>query len=122
MAEPGVVTEPGVVAPGALLDVLWHQVLSRWDDADAHAAFLLAAQESGRLAEAAMRYRGMTGDRERSTVAESQLRAITALALAGLESLRTKAPGERRTFGYAALALGVFFVGVLMLLATALRR
>jgi hypothetical protein len=112
------VTEPEV----GVLDVLWHQLLSRWDDAEAHAAFLRAAQESGRLADAAMRYRGMSGDRERGKVAETQLVAITALALAGLELARTKAPSKRRIGGYAALGIGLFFVGLLVMLARALER
>ena len=105
-----------------MLDALWHQVLSRWDESDAHAAFLRAAQESGRLANAAMRYRGMSGDRERGAVAEAQLATITALALASLESARTEAPSRRRIGSIAALGLGLFFVGLLLLLAQALRR
>jgi hypothetical protein len=112
----------GGVDGAALLDALWHQVLSRWDESDAHVAFLRAAQESGRLADAAMRYRGMSGDRERGEVAEAQLAAITALALAGLESARSEVPSRRRIGGIAAVVLGVFFVGVLLLLAQALRR
>jgi hypothetical protein len=110
------VTEPEV------LDVLWHQLLSRWDDAEAHAAFLRAAQESGRLADAAMHYRSMKGDRERSQVAEAQLLAITAVALAGLELARTKMPSKRRIGGYAALGIGLFFVALLAMLARALVR
>jgi hypothetical protein len=110
------------VSEPEVLDVLWHQLLSRWDDAEAHAAFLQAAQESGRLADAAMRYRGMSGDRERSRVAESQLVAITALALSGLELARTKVPAKRRIGGYAALGIGLFFVGLLAMLARALVR
>lgn len=115
-------TEPGAPAPGALLDVLWHQLLSRWDDADAHAAFLQAARTGGRLADAAMRYRGMTGDRERGKTAEAQLLAITALALASLESARKTPPSKRRIGAYAALAIGIFFIGALLLLAGALHR
>lgn len=105
-----------------MLDVLWHQLLSHWDDAPAHAAFVSAAQESGRLADAAMRYRGMSGDRERGRVAETQLAAITVLALSSLELARTKPPSKRRIGGYAALGIGLFFVGLLAILARALER
>ena len=114
--------ESGAPAPGTVLDVLWHQLLSRWEDADAHAAFLQAAQASGRLADAALRYRAVAGDRERGGRAETQLAAITVLALASLETARQRPPPKRRLGAYAALAIGIFFIGALLLLVRALRR
>lgn len=92
----------------AALEALWKNVLDRWDDDKAHAAFLDHCQRSDQLAEAATRYRGMTGDRDRGTSAQKRLGAITALAFARLESSRSPPPAPRgRVTG---LVLVVFFV------------
>ncbi len=90
------------------LDALWKNVLDRWDEDKAHAAFLDYCQRSDQLAEAATRYRGMTGDRDRGPSAQKRLGAITALALARLEASRSAAPPPRgRALG---VLLVVFFV------------
>ncbi len=73
----------------AALEALWKNVVQRWDDDAAHGAFLEHCRASGRLDEAAVRYRGMAGDRERAAGAEKRLKAVALLALAQLETSRT---------------------------------
>jgi len=94
-------------------EALWKNVLDRWDDERAHGAFLELCQATDQLAEAAARYRGMKGDRDRSAVAEKRLAGIAIVALAKLEATRSKAPPPRRmgslilaaAFGLASMAV-----------------
>jgi len=71
----------------AAFEALWKNVLDRWDEERAHGAFLEHCQVSDQLAEAAARYRGMKGDRERGAIAEKRL--------AGLRSLRSPSSKPR---------------------------
>ena len=71
------------------LETLWKHALDHWDNEAAHRAFLEYCQKHGQLVEAAVRYRGMKGDPAKSALAEKKLTAITALALARLESARS---------------------------------
>jgi hypothetical protein len=98
----------------AAFEALWKNVLDHWDDDRAHGAFLEHCQHSDQLPEAAARYRGMKGDRERSAIADKKLAAVAIVALAKLEATRTKLPrSPRRTsslilaasFGLAAAGL-----------------
>ena len=104
----------------AAFDALWKNVLDHWDEERVHGAFLEHCQLTEQLPEAAARYRGMKGDRDRSVVAEKRLAGVAIVALAKLEATRsqpTRSP--RRTgslilaasFGLAAVAL----LGYLML-------
>jgi hypothetical protein len=95
-------------------EALWKNVLDKWDEERAHGAFLEHCQATDQLAEAAARYRGMKGDRDRSAVAEKRLAGVAIVALAKLEATRSKLPqAPRRTgswilatsFGLAALGL-----------------
>jgi hypothetical protein len=95
-------------------EVLWKNVLDRWDEDRAHGAFLEHCQVTDQLAAAAARYRGMKGDRERGTVAEKRLAGVAIVALAKLEATRTRpSPSSSRTgalvfataFGLATAAL-----------------
>lgn len=101
------------------LEILWKHVLDHWDDEKAHRAFLEHCREHDRLPEAAVRYRGMKGDHARGAVAERKLVAITALALARLESARS--PDRRRQGRWVGYLLIAFFlagtVGLLAYLA-----
>jgi hypothetical protein len=90
------------------LEALWKHALDHWNDDAAHGAFLEYCQRADRLVEAAVRYRGMTGDRDRSQVAEKRLSSVALLALAQLESARSRAPRARSNAG--ALALIAFFL------------
>ena len=99
----------------AAFEALWKSVLDRWDDERAHGAFLEYCQATDRLAEAAARYRGMKGDRDRSAVAEKRLAGIAIVALAKLHATRTVVARPGRRIGGLILAgcLGLAAVGLL---------
>lgn len=83
-----------MVAPDPTLEVLWKRVLDDWEDEATHSAFVDYCQRTGRLVDAAVRYRGMCGDRSRAPASEKKLKAIALLAMAELEVVRQD---ERRT-------------------------
>jgi len=99
-------------------EALWKSVLDRWDEDRAHGAFLDYCGATDQLAEAAARYRGMKGDRDRSAVAEKRLAGIAIVALAKLEATRSPTPRRRSTgslilataFGLAAVALVAYLL------------
>lgn len=99
-----------------VLDALWKNVVDRWDDDDAHRAFIDHCQQSDQLVEAAVRYRGMSGDRERGEQAQKRLSAIAVLALARLETLRTREQRQPSRAG-AYLLIVVFVAASIGLLA-----
>jgi hypothetical protein len=90
------------------LEALWKRVVDHWDDDAAHAAFLEQCRASGKLVEAAVRYRGMVGDHARSIVAKKKLDAVLFLAMAELDTSRSR--GLRRATHAASYALIAFFV------------
>ena len=96
-------------------EALWKSVLDRWQDERAHGAFLEYCQETSQLAEAAARYRGMKGDRDRSAAAEKRLAGIAVVALAQLHSTRSPAARPGRRVGSLILAgcFGLAAVGLL---------
>lgn len=98
------------------LETLWKHALDHWDNDAAHRAFLEYCQKHGQLVEAAVRYRGMKGDHARGAVADKKLTAITALALARLESARRP---ERKKQGrlLGIVLVLVFIAGTVGLLA-----
>ena len=99
-----------------VLEALWKNVVDRWDDDAAHSAFIDHCRQSDQLVEAAVRYRGMAGDRERAMLAQKKLNGIAVLALARLESLRTREKREpTRTTAYVLIA--VFIAASVGLLA-----
>ncbi len=77
-------------APDPTLEALWKNVLDRWDHDPAHHAFLDHCQRVERLDEAAVRYRGMKGDRDRGPGAEKRLNAVLLLAMSKLEVSRER--------------------------------
>lgn len=99
----------------AAFEALWKTVLDRWSDDRTHGAFLEYCGASDQLAEAATRYRGMKGDRDRSEIAEKRLAAIAVIAIAKLEATRSPARPKGRSAGYLLLAaaLGAGIVGLL---------
>jgi len=101
-------------------EALWKSVLDHWDDERRHGAFLEYCQTSERLAEAAARYRGMKGDRDRSAVAEKRLSGIAIIALAQLHATRSKVAPSGRRVGNLILAgcFGLAAVGLLAYLMT----
>ncbi len=104
----------------AAFEALWKHVLDHWDEERTHAAFLEHCQATDQLAEAAARYRGMKGDRDRSAVAEKRLAGIAFIALAKLEASRTAKPRSERNLGglILAAAFGLAAVGLLAYLVS----
>ena len=100
----------------AAFEALWKSVLDRWDDERTHGAFLEYCQTTDQLAEAAARYRGMKGDRDRSAVAEKRLAGIAIVALAKLHATRSPAARSGRRIGALVLA-GCFGLAAAGLLA-----
>jgi hypothetical protein len=104
----------------AAFEALWKHVLDHWDEDKAHSAFLEHCRNAGQLAEAASRYRGMTGDRERGPSAQKRLQGVLVLAMAALELTRSPRPVSKSSA--SSLLLIVFFVaatlGLLALLYT----
>lgn len=85
------------------VEALWKNVLDHWDEDKAHGAFLETCRERGKLAEAAARYRGMAGDRERGPDAERRLKSVLAIAMASLETARTPETTVKRRAGTLAV-------------------
>ncbi|MBN1612525.1 MAG: hypothetical protein JW940_38195 [Polyangiaceae bacterium] len=102
-----------------VLAALWKRVVERWEDEQAHAAFLEHCRATDQLVEAAVRYRGMTGDRDRSEAAQKRLQGVTVLALAQLEASRTSARQLHRQAG--RLILIVLFTAASVALLAYLR-
>jgi hypothetical protein len=100
----------------AAFEALWKTVLDHWEEEPAHGAFLEYSGRTEQLAEAAARYRGMRGDRERSQLAERRLASIAAVAFAKLEATRSKTPAAGRRVGSLALIV-TLALAVLGLLA-----
>jgi hypothetical protein len=97
-----------------VLDSLWKKVLDDWESDATHGTFLEYCQKSDQLLEAAVRYRGMAGDRTRGPSAEKRLSAISLLAVANLEASRTtpRTPmSSTRT-----MIVVLFFVGSILAL------
>jgi len=97
-----------VKAPDAALDALWKHVLEHWDNDAAHRAFLDYCHDHEALDEAAMRYRGMKGDRDRGPGAEKRLTAVLMLAMSKLEVHRTEPKAASSSL--TKLVLIVFFL------------
>jgi hypothetical protein len=100
----------------AAFEALWKSVLDRWQDERAHGAFLEYCQVTNQLAEAAARYRGMKGDRDRSAIADQRLAGIAIVALAQLHATRSPAPRPSRRFGNLML-IACFALAAIGLLA-----
>lgn len=102
--------------PDPALEALWKNVLDHWEHAPAHHAFLDYCQSHEALDQAAVRYRGMTGDRDRGPAAEKRLGAVLALAMSKLEV--TRAEPKAASSALTKLLLIAFFVaGSLVVLA-----
>ncbi len=72
------------------LEALWKNVVDHWDSDAAHGTFLQHCQSAEQLAEAAARYAGMRGDRERGPSAQKHLDAVAVLAASSLLAARTE--------------------------------
>jgi hypothetical protein len=88
------------------LEALWKNVLDNWENDKAHGEFLRHCQSTEQLAEAAMRYAGMRGDRDRGDDAKKRLEAVTLLATTSLLSTRSgRTAGLPKWFTVAVLML-----------------
>lgn len=101
------------------LEAMWKKVIDDWENDRAHEAFLRHCQSTDQLLEAAVRYRGMTGDRNRGPTAEKRLKGVAVLAMARLESQRTTHRRARRHAGRLVLILFFFSASVALLLYAA---
>ena len=95
-------------APDPVLEALWKNVLDNWDNDAAHHAFLDHCQRGEALDEAAVRYRGMKGDRDRGAAAEKRLGAVLILAMSKLEVSRAEPKAASSTV--TKLLLIAFFL------------
>jgi hypothetical protein len=109
-----------VKAADPALETLWKNVLDRWDQDAAHHAFLDHCQRHESLDEAAVRYRGMKGDRERGPGAEKRLAAVLMLAMSKLEVSRVE-PKTGSSLATKLVLILFFLVGSLVVLRYLLR-
>jgi hypothetical protein len=90
----------------AVLEALWSRALDSWSDPRAHVALLEHAVRAEALPELASRYRALTSDPARATIAQQRLEAIVAAAMSMLQA--TKAPPPPKVPAAITLsALGV---------------
>jgi hypothetical protein len=89
------------------LEALWKNVIDHWDDDKAHALFMERCQMSEMLGEAAARYAGMRGDRDRGASAVKRLEAVALLAQLALA--RTKQAGKPVLPRWFNVAVLLFF-------------
>ena len=98
------------------LELLWKNALDHWNDDKPHAAFLTYCQHTDQLAEAAACYKRMTGDRDRGEAAKKRLQGIALLAIARLESTRSRSPRVKRQTGRLLLAAAFLAATVALIL------
>jgi hypothetical protein len=91
----------------------WKKVLDDFADETRHGAFLEYCRATNQLLEAAVRYRGMAGDRDRVARARQGLTAVSLLAVAALDQHRTP-PAPRSAGRWIIVAF--FVVGSLALI------
>lgn len=99
-----------------VLEALWKRVLDDWEAEDSHHKFLEYCRAHEQLVEAAVRYRGMSGDHARAELAGRKLKAVALLAMSRLEAARTRPPVGRVHRGNYAL-IGLFLLATVGLLA-----
>ena len=100
------------------LEALWKNVVDHWESDVAHGEFLRHCQTTHQLAEAAARYAGMSGDRDRGESAKKRLEGVTLLATSSLLATRSdRTLGLPRWFTVAVLMLFGAMGGYVMLRA-----
>ena len=102
------------------LEALWKNALDNWDNDAAHHAFLDFCQRHEALDEAAVRYRGMKGDRDRGPGADKRLTAVLMLAMSKLEVSRSEPKAASSALIKLVLIL-FFLIGSLVVLTYLLR-
>ena len=99
-----------VTPTNPILDALWKRATDNWDDEAAHGAFLEYCREHNCLVEAAVRYRGMSADRDRHALAEKKLKAVALLAMTELEAARSRPISKSAARRPGGVALILFFI------------
>jgi hypothetical protein len=98
------------------LDAAWSDVEARWDDEDAHKAFVARCVATGRLPEAGRRYREVRDrDPSRRESAAAHIDRLLSLATRNLELTRSPPPDSasmRRRLFFVALGVCLVLVGV----------
>jgi hypothetical protein len=89
------------------LEALWKKVVDDWESDAPHTSFLRHCQETEQLGEAATRYAGMRGDRERGPAAVKRLEAVAILATSSL--VATRGPRPEGLPRWLVLVTAVFF-------------
>jgi hypothetical protein len=102
------------------LEALWKHALDNWENDAAHGAFLEYCRSHEALDEAAVRYRGMKGDRDRGAGAQKRLTAVLMLAMSKLEVSRAE-PKAASSALTKVLLIVFFMAGSLLVLAYLLR-
>jgi len=97
------------------LEALWKNALDNWDNDAAHHAFLDHCSRHEALDEAAVRYRGMTGDHERGAGADKRLKAVLLLAMSKLEVHRSEPKAASSPLTKLVL-IAFFLLGSLVML------
>lgn len=97
-----------------VLEALWKRVTEAWDDDAVHGAFLRHCRETAQLGEAATRYAGMKGDRERGPSTVKRLDAVALLATTSL--LAERSTPQKAAPRWLRIAAAVLF-GALALYA-----
>lgn len=101
------------------LEALWKHVLDHWDNDAAHHAFLDFCRRHEALDDAAVRYSGMKGDRDRGPGAEKRLTAVLILAMSKLEVSRSEPKAASSAW---LMLLILFFLGGSLIVLTYLLR
>jgi hypothetical protein len=95
-----------------VFEALWKRTLEAWHDDATHAALLDHALRSQALPEIASRYRTLTDDPDKGTVAKAKLDGVVVAATQMLMSMKTPSPGKvplpitLSAFAICALMLG----------------
>jgi hypothetical protein len=90
------------------IDAAWQRVEARWDDPEAHRAFLSLCFELERMPEAARRYREVRdGDPDRRGEAETRIDQLLTMATRQLLLSRTPAPPGRARRRLLWVAMGL---------------
>ena len=101
------------------LETLWQHVSENWEENAAHSAFISACSENKRLPFAAEQYRSAKEDPARQAVAEAQLQAIVAVAMASIDAQRgtPKAKSRAITIVGVLVSLSLILASLWLLLS-----
>lgn len=112
-------TPPATASGDPVLDVLWQNVLSNWDDPKRHALCLDHALREESLAALAKLYRSQLDDASRREVVDKRLSAIVAAATNAMVAKRmprrTRTPWWLTLSALVTTALILFYLAAMIL-------